>query len=380
MNSPRICRVEMGTLIATRPRSAGSNARIGVHGDRIRVPIARLTLDDGTTGFGRCLASQTQAEALLGQPLDALFTPESGTAEAWRVWDVPLWDLAGVRAGEPAYALAARMNGKSAPSVPFRVRCYDTSLYFDDIHLTDETEAVALIAGEAHEGYARGHRAFKIKVGRGGRWMPTEAGTLRDIAIVRAVRAAIGPGLPIMLDANNGYTLNVTKRVLAETADCGVFWMEEPFHEDPRLYECLKEWLAAENLPVLIADGEGDASTHLMEWAHEGLIDVVQYDVFAHGFSQWLATGRTLDGWGRRSAPHHYGAMYGNYVTGHLAGAVAGFAFAEWDEATAPGLDASAYHLDEGWITIPQTPGFGLALDEEHFQQAVTQSGFVLSD
>jgi len=380
MNSPRIRRVEMGTLIATRPRSAGSNARIGVHGDTVRVPIARLTLDDGTTGFGRCLASRTQAEALLGQSLDALFTPESGTAEAWRVWDVPLWDLAGVRVGEPVYALAARVNGKSAPSVPFRVRCYDTSLYFDDLHLSDETEATALIAAEAHEGYARGHRAFKVKVGRGGRWMPTEAGTLRDIAIVQAVRAAIGPGLPIMLDANNGYTLNVTKRVLSETADCGVFWMEEPFHEDPRLYESLKEWLVAENLPILIADGEGDASTHLMEWAHEGLIDVVQYDVFAHGFSQWLATGRTLDGWGRRSAPHHYGAMYGNYVAGHLAGAITGFTFAEWDEATAPGLDTSAYHLGEGWVTIPQTPGFGLALDEEHFQKAVQQSGFVLSD
>ena len=380
MNSPRIRRVERGILTATRPRSAGSNARIGVHGNMVRVPIARLTLDDGTTGFGRCLASQTQAQALLGQPLDALFVPESGTAEAWRVWDVPLWDLAGIRAGEPVYALAARVNGRSAPSAPFRVRCYDTSLYFDDIHLSDETEAAALIAAEAHEGYARGHRAFKIKVGRGGRWMPTEAGTLRDIAIVQAVRAAVGPGLPIMLDANNGYTLNVTKRVLSETADCGVFWMEEPFHEDPRLYECLKEWLAAENLPALIADGEGDASTHLMEWAHEGLIDVVQYDVFAHGFSQWLATGHTLDGWGRRSAPHHYGAMYGNYVAGHLAGAVAGFTFAEWDEATAPGLDTSAYHLDEGWVTIPQTPGFGLALDEAHFQKAVQQSGFVLSD
>lgn len=378
MGSPSIRRVEVGILIAQRPRAAGSNARIGVHGKTIRLPIARLTADDGTIGFGRANVTREQAESLLGQPLDALFSPEHGAAEEWRAWDVPLWDLAGVRANEPVYALAARANGKAAPSSPFRVRCYDTSLYFDELHLADDSEAAALIAEEAREGYRRGHRAFKIKVGRGGRWMPTEGGTRRDIAIVHAVRSAVGPRLPLMLDANNGYTLNVTKRVLSETADCGVFWMEEPFHEDPRLYEALKEWLTAENLPVLIADGEGDASGNLMEWAREGLIDVVQYDVFGYSFSRWLATGKALDVWGRRSAPHHYGALYGNYVAGHLAAAITGFTFAEWDEAATPALDASAYRLNDGWVSIPETAGFGLALDEGYFQKSVQHDGFAV--
>lgn len=380
MRSSRIRRVEIGTLLAERPRAAGSNARIGDHGKTVRVPIARLTTDDGSTGVGRCLATHTQAEALVGQQLDTLFSPNSGTAEAWRVWDVPLWDLAGVQAQAPVYALVAQAAGKSVSSAPFKVRCYDTSLYFDDLHLTDDAEAADLIAGEAHDGYERGHRAFKIKVGRGGRWMPTEAGMRRDIAIVRAVRAAVGPGLPIMLDANNGYTLNLTKRMLAETAECDPFWMEEPFHEDARLYEALREWLVAEKRSVLIADGEGDASAHVMEWAHEGLIDVVQYDVFTHSFSRWLATGKTLDQWGRRSAPHHYGALYGNYVAGHLAAAIAGFTFAEWDDAIAPGLDTSAYRLDEGWVTLPEAPGFGLTLDEGLFQHAVREDGFVFTE
>ena len=39
-----------------------------------------------------------------------------------------------------------------------------------------------------------------------------------------------------MLDANNGYNLNLTKRVLQETADADVYWLEEPFHEDPELF------------------------------------------------------------------------------------------------------------------------------------------------
>jgi L-alanine-DL-glutamate epimerase-like enolase superfamily enzyme len=33
-----------------------------------------------------------------------------------------------------------------------------------------------------------------------------------------------------MLDANNGYNHNLAKHVRAETAGCGIFWLEEPFH------------------------------------------------------------------------------------------------------------------------------------------------------
>lgn len=379
MAKPRIARIEVGMLEAERPRHAGSNARIGAHGTTVRLPLARLTTDDGAVGFGRANVTRAQAEALLGSFVDEVFSPDRGTAEAWRAWDVPLWDLAGVRAAMPVYALAARATGRPTPNAPFRVRCYDTSLYFDDLHLSNDPAAAALIAQEAREGFARGHRAFKIKVGRGARWMLTDDGTRRDIAVVRAVREAVGPGLPLMLDANNGYTLNTTKRVLSETADCEIFWMEEPFHEDARLYEELHDWLAKESLPTLIADGEGDASAHLLEWARHGLIDVVQYDVFGYGFSAWLATGATLDTWGRRSAPHHYGALYGNYVAPHLAGAIGGFTMAEWDEATTPALDTSAYRIEDGWVALPDAPGFGLRLDDALFRRAVKAGGMTLA-
>jgi L-alanine-DL-glutamate epimerase-like enolase superfamily enzyme len=179
-----------------------------------------------------------------------------------------------------------------------------------------------------------------------------------------------------MVDANNGYNLNLTKRFLAETAECQLVWIEEAYHEDRILYLDLREWLKAQGLPVLIADGEGQAAPSLMAWAEEGVIDVIQYDIFGHGFTHWLKTGRQLDGWGVRSAPHHYGRHYGNYVAGHLAGAIKGFSFVEWDEAVTPGLDTSAYAIQAGKVAVPNTPGFGLSLDEAMFQEAVERGGF----
>ena len=371
MNPQRIAVIEWGCLEGLRPRHAGSNARLSDHGKTVRVPLARLTTEDGASGFGVCRANREQAEVLLGQSFESLFSPQSGVLPSWRSFDFPLWDLAGQRAGQPIYALAAPDTKLAAP---FRVPCYDTSLYFDDLHLSDEVEAAALIAAEALEGFERGHRNFKIKVGRGARHLPLESGTRRDIAIIRAVCQSVGPHL--MLDANNGYNLNLTKRVLEETADCGVIWMEEAFHEDAVLYRDLKEWLAARELPILIADGEGEASPSLLDWAREGLADVIQYDIFGHGFSRWLETGRKLDGIGVRSAPHHYGGHYGNYATYHLAGALKNFTYVEWDEVTTPGLDGSAYEICDGHVCVPDAPGFGLHLDEAAFRQAVVTNGY----
>ena len=51
-----------------------------------------------------------------------------------------------------------------------------------------------------------GFLAFKIKVGRGYKWMEREAGLKRDIEVIHAIRELIGPHLGIMIDANNGYT------------------------------------------------------------------------------------------------------------------------------------------------------------------------------
>jgi len=206
--------------------------------------------------------------------------------------------------------------------------------------------------------------------------MPLEEGTRRDIAVIRAVREAVGPEPALMLDANNGWNLNLTKRVLDETADCRIYWIEEAFHEDAVLYGDLKEWLRNRNLPIRIADGEGEASPSLIRWAREGLIDVIQYDIFGYGFTRWLALGRELADTEIGCGPHHYGAHLGNYVTGHIAHALPHFQYVEWDHVTNPVIDDSAYSVQDGQVILPNLPGFGLRLDENAFQRSVQEGGF----
>ena len=376
MNHLNIERIEWARLTGTRPRSAGCNSRLGEHGTQVKPGIARITADNGATGFGWSSLTKEHAESLVAFQLSRMFDPERGVEKRFRVLEYPLWDLAGQLAGKPVYAL---LGGQSDDEGVFRVPCYDTSLYIDDLHLKDDNEAAALIASEALEGAARGHKAFKIKVGRGAMHMPLEKGTARDIRVIRAVREAVGTDATILIDANNGYNLSLTKRVLGETAEAKVYWMEEAFHEDSRFYASLREWLDAEGLETHIADGEGDASPNLVNWAREGLIDIIQYDIFNPGFTHWLQLGPQLDEWEIGTAPHHYGGHYGNYAASHLAAKVRRFEFVEWDEASTPGLDASDYEVSDGHVNVPDTPGFGLRLDDDVFVKSVSTDGFVVS-
>jgi L-alanine-DL-glutamate epimerase-like enolase superfamily enzyme len=59
-----------------------------------------------------------------------------------------------------------------------------------------------------------------------------------------------------------------------------------------------------------------------------------------------------------------------------VAARIRGFEFVEWDEAVVPGLDASAYRIEEGYVHVPDLPGFGLRLDDEAYAQAVKENGY----
>ncbi|TLS52447.1 mandelate racemase [Paenibacillus antri] len=369
-------KIEFAKLHGERARSAGANARLGVHGKACEVSLVRITID-GKTAYGASHITKEQAEKWKGRNVRGFFGENGNILEPYRIGlEYPLLDWLGRRWNQPVYEL---VQGTSSPSPGgFAVPCYDTSLYFDDLHLTDDKDAVKLIQEEAKQGYAKGHRHFKIKVGRGGMHMPLTEGTRRDIAIVEGVREVAGPDGKLMIDANNGYNLNLTKQVLTALSGVGLYWIEEMFHEDNELYKDLKLWLKERDQKVLIADGEGYASPRLVDWATQGYVDVLQYDIIHPGFTHWLELGAKLDEHGLFTAPHCYGNAYGIYATGHLSAAIRGFQFVEWDDITIHGMDASAYSVKEGKFYVPPKAGFGLEFDDDLFTYQVSQGGWIV--
>lgn len=373
----RIERIEQARLSGERWREIGCNARKGVHGKEVPLDLVRITIE-GETGFGWSRISKEQAAALMGTSVIDMFLPEGRIRPAYRELEYPLLDWAGRICGKPVYALHHPKHLKH-PEHSLQIPCYDTTLYFDDLHLDDDSAAVHFMQARAREAWNRGHRAFKIKVGRGARHMDLQKGMKRDIAIIQGIREAVGSQAHIMIDANNSYNLNLTKEVLYATADAQLTFIEEPFYEDPILYEDLKTWMSEEHISVMIADGEGlIAAPFVIDWAKQGLIDVIQFDIRFYGYTRLLELNDTLHDSNVKQAPHNYGGPFGNFASCHLAPALDRFLFVEWDEVSVPALDSSAYQVVDGKVNLPQAPGFGLQLDNDRFKRAAATEGWVI--
>ncbi len=366
----KVERIEWALLKGVRSRPAGGNARLGVHGKEVPMDIVRITIE-GVTGFGWSRISKENAKQLVGSTVSDLFTTEGKVKPSYYAIEFPLLDWLGKYIKKPVYQLFLDSSVDE-----YSVPCYDTSLYFDDLHLESDEDAVELIQMEALEGVKKGHRHFKIKVGRGAMHMQLEKGKKRDIAIIRGVREVLGPDSKIMIDANNGYNLNLTKEVLTETADANLTWIEEPFHEDPEYLSELKSWLEKQNLNIMVVDGEGNADVNIVRWAKDGLLDAIQYDIRQYGFHKWLELGEELDKANVHTAPHNYGGSYGNFALMHLAPNINGFLFVEWDGMDIQGIDDSAYVIKEGEVSVPNSPGFGLNLDDDYYTNLLNNNGW----
>jgi L-rhamnonate dehydratase len=373
-NGWKIEKIEQAVMIGERRRTAGANARLGVHGKKVNCPLVKVTIG-GISGFGWSNITRELASTLVGASVKEIFSEGQWIQDRFHKIQFPLFDWLGQVMGKPVYEL---LTGGSIES-PLSVPCYDTSLYFDDLHLSSHTEAVRLMQEEAMEGFSEGFRGFKIKVGRGAMHMDLAEGTKRDIMVVNGIREVVGPECNISIDANNGYNLNLTKQVLGETSQSNLLWIEEAFHEDEMLYMNLKEWMAKHNLNVMIADGEGLAALPIVEWAEKGLIDAIQYDLRGYGIVNWLQLGARLDRSGIKSAPHNYGGFYGNFASCHVYPAIKGFMFVEWDEAQLTGIDNSGYTIKDGKIAVPATPGFGLHIDDAYYTGKVRDNGWFVA-
>jgi L-alanine-DL-glutamate epimerase-like enolase superfamily enzyme len=180
-----------------------------------------------------------------------------------RMWplEVALWDLMGQISGQPLWKL---LGGRSD-----RVPLYAS---------TGERLAGPARAESARQLQAQGFKALKLRFHAA---QPRE-----DLAIVRAVREAVGPEMALLVDANQGWQMPwdssapwdfKTALWMAEAlAELDVFWLEEPLprHDYRGLAELRRR------ARVRIAGGEGNREfAELGEYLRHGSLDVYQADV-----------------------------------------------------------------------------------------------------
>lgn len=322
-------------------RTIGRNSFLGSHGNGGSVTAYVLETDRGATGWGLPL-SEGDPAALIGRPVAGLIDPGRGVIDpAAEFLDYPLHDLAARILDVPVYAM---LGGAGSP----RVRCYSGGIYFDD--LDGGLEAIGANLAQDH---AFGFRDFKLKIGRGHRWMDPRAGLRRDIEVTRLARE-LYPDAAILVDGNDGFTVNGLFEYLDGVADCDLYWIEEPFAERRPDLLALHERLQTMPSRPKVADGEYDPNVeHVLALAGEGLVDVALMDVIGHGLTAWRHTMPQLEA---EASPHAWGLPLKTLYAAHLAAGLGNTPIVEG--VPGPG----SYTLEDGYVVLTEDPGFGLSL------------------
>lgn len=250
--------------------------------------------------------------------------------------DIAVHDLAARIAGEPLWR---RLGGRSPT-----MGCYASGLNPDD------GVEVAL------QRRAEGHRAFKLKVG---------FGRERDLANVRALRAALGSDATIMVDANQAWTVDGAQDMARGLAEFDLTWLEEPLHAD----RPLEEWrtlAGASTIPLAAGENlRGDAVFSAA--IASGAIAVVQPDIAKWGgFTGCARVARAAISEDRRYCPHWLGGGIGLVASAHLLAAVGGNGMLEVDSNANPMqqmMFGPALTLADGRVTLNDRPGLGVAPD-----------------
>jgi L-alanine-DL-glutamate epimerase-like enolase superfamily enzyme len=306
--------------------------------------------------------------------LDQLWEPGRGARAGSPIGraDHALFDLVGKALGVPSWSLI----GSGGPAL---VPVYDGSIYFNDLLPEHAAQGVKRLLDEVDMGLERGHRAFKIKVGRGHKWMAPEDGFRRDVEVVLAIRAHVGPDVRLMADANNGLTPEVARRWLDAVADAKLFFIEEPFPETVADSRAFKDFLRHQGQGTLLADGESaSAVEHFDPYLKALAFDVVQPDIRAFGLTlQWEQARRIeTEAPGVKLAPHNWGSILGLPMQLMLGRALGSFLMAEIDTATSDLFDLEPYRVRDGAVAVGSEPGNGLVVRDDVLRSKYLPSGW----
>jgi mandelate racemase len=206
------------------------------------------------------------------------------------------------------------------------------------------------LAKEAEELVAEGFGAVKLRLGR-----PEAAD---DLAALRAVKKAIGPGVTLMVDFNQGLTVaQALERGRLIDAEGGVHWIEEPVRAD----DFAGNARIARELATPIQIGENFMGPEQMAQAlAAGACDYVMPDAQRiGGVTGWMRAAALAQGAGLEMSSHLFPEVSCQLLA--VTPTCHWLEYVDWADAV---LEEPA-RLKDGQVLIPDRPGIGMRWDEK---------------
>lgn len=272
------------------------------------------------------------------------------TIMAISVVDCGLWDLKGKWLGQPVYRL---LGGPTRDEIPAYASALGYSIQPEDV------------SRRAKEMVDQGYKAMKWFFRDG----PTDGpeGVRRNLELAETLREAVGDDVDIMLDAWSSWDVPYSIRMAEELAAYDIKWLEEPVLADK-----LDSYVEIQRQsPILISGGEHEYTRWGFRYIVENkAMDILQPDIYwAGGISEVVKICALASAFDLPVIPHGHSS----HATAHL--------IASQSPVTCPIQEFlvkwNAVHQfflkdqltpQNGVIHVPETPGLGLALDEDKIE------------
>lgn len=332
------------------------------------VYVAVLT-DDGRVGWGEAnpywrIVGETQntvlaagadlARLLIGSDPTRIHACHrtmagflAGNTTARSMFEMALWDLLAQSCGAPLWKV---LGGTRAPIPTDRTVGIDTP----------ENMARAAV------GYRdRGFPAVKLKIGRD---------PATDVRAVRAVRAAVGPDIPLRIDANQGFDATTAARVLRELESTDIQYCEQPVPAAD--VDGLAFVRSRTRIPIM-ADEAVFTAVDASRLAKSGACDYMNLKLSkTGGIAEALRASAVAEAAGIRCA---IGCMtesrLGLTAAAHFANACGNVVFADLDgadfHAEDPVVGGITYGND-GTVLAPESPGLGAHIHPDFLARCAT--------
>jgi len=249
--------------------------------------------------------------------------------------DIALWDILAKHAGVPLY----RLLGGSRDRIP----AYGSGI---NMHLDGEP-----LLDQMRGFLARGYRAVKMKVGRDN---PEE-----DVERVASVRRLLGPGVRLMLDANQKWTAAEAIRRAHMLRPFDPFWLEEPLLADDRAGHAHVR--QATGIPIAV--GETLYTRYeFADYMRAGAVDVVQADISrVGGFTEWMKIARLAESFNLPVTPHFLMELSVHALCAVPNGLI--LEDLQGGSLTDLGILAEPIRVVNGEMAPPARPGHGIVFD-----------------
>jgi len=267
--------------------------------------------------------------------------------------EIACWDILGKSLGLPVYKL---LGG----AVRDRIKAYANGWYTVE-RTPEEFHSAALKVLE------KGYRALKFDPFGAGFYELERPERRNVIALVEAVRDAVGPDVEILIEMHGRFNPATAIEMSRELERFDPSWVEEPV--PPENLAALKKAGAKINIPI--ATGERIHTRYEYRELFElGAADIIQPDITHFG---GLLETKKLAAWAEAYyvlvAPHNVGGPVSTAAALHFAASTPNFKiqehfndFAEaWVKEVAPGNP----EVVDGYFALPEGPGLGVELNQE---------------